>query len=231
MRSMKSSSSSSPAVPAAASAAVSVPASVATEPTAVRAGRGAPRRYDRAAVVERVCAELRAGRSLNAICTSGEGLPSAGRFLEWVEADDPPGIAEMYARARQVGYSLLAEELVQLADKTHEWVMVPETDSDGWPVLDAATGEPRLRRVLMPLNADVIAHKRVQIDTRKWMLAKMLPRVYGDKTTTELTGADGGPITVAAMNVRGLSDKELDQLQALMSKAAAAAPPPTTGSS
>ena len=48
----------------------------------------------------------------------------------------------------------------------------------------------------MPLSADVIAHKRVQIDTRKWMLSKMLPKVYGDRLTTEHTGAEGGPVQV-----------------------------------
>jgi hypothetical protein len=33
----------------------------------------------------------------------------------------------------------------------------------------------------------------VRIDTRKWMLSKMLPKVYGDKTEVAVTGAGGGP--------------------------------------
>jgi len=35
---------------------------------------------------------------------------------------------------------------------------------------------------------------RVQIDARKWVLARMNPKKYGDKFTQELTGADGGPV-------------------------------------
>jgi hypothetical protein len=32
------------------------------------------------------------------------------------------------------------------------------------------------------------------IDTRKWILAKMAPKKYGDKVIQELSGPDGGPI-------------------------------------
>jgi hypothetical protein len=32
------------------------------------------------------------------------------------------------------------------------------------------------------------------VDTRKWLLSKMLPKVYGDKLQAELTGANGGPV-------------------------------------
>lgn len=38
---------------------------------------------------------------------------------------------------------------------------------------------------------------RVEIDARKWFASKFLPKQYGDKLTTELTGADGGPIQSA----------------------------------
>ncbi len=178
---------------------------------------GAPRRYDRAAVAERVCAELKRGRSLESICAE-DGMPHVGTFLEWVDQDSPAGIAQDYAHAREIGYSLLAEEILAIADKTHEWVTIQELDPDGKPLFDDK-GEPRLKKVLMPLSADVIAHKRVQIDTRKWMLAKMLPKVYGDKVTTEHTGADGGPIAIAAVDLKNLSDEELENMNRLMMKA------------
>lgn len=35
---------------------------------------------------------------------------------------------------------------------------------------------------------------RVQIDARKWVLARMNPKKYGDKFTQELTGANGGAV-------------------------------------
>ena len=38
--------------------------------------------------------------------------------------------------------------------------------------------------------------RRVRIDTRKWLLSKVLPRVYGDKIEHEHTGPAGGPLHV-----------------------------------
>jgi len=183
-------------------------------------GVGAPRKYDRTAVAEHVCSQLKTGRSLESICKE-EGMPQVGTFLEWV-AEDPSGIGKDYAHAREIGYALLADEIIKLSDKTHEWVMIQELDDDGKPVFES-DGKPKLKQVLLPLSADVIAHKRVQIDTRKWMLSKMLPKVYGDKVTQEHTGADGGPIAIAAVDLKNLSDEELENMQRLMMKASGGA--------
>jgi hypothetical protein len=188
---------------------------MATQPKP-KAKTGAPRKYDRAVVGEYVCSQLKTGRSLESICKD-DGMPCVSAFLTWIE-EDPKGLGEDYAQARKIGYSLLADEIMTIADKTHEWVTIQELDPDGKPLLDAK-GAPRLRQVLMPLNSDVVAHKRVQIDTRKWMLSKMLPKVYGDKVTQEHTGADGGPIAFAAVDLKNLSDDELEAMNRLMMKA------------
>lgn len=187
-----------------------------TTQTKPKSKAGAPRRYDRAAVAEHVCSELKRGRSLESICKEA-GMPHVATFLDWVAAD-PEGIGQDYAHAREIGYSLLADEIIAIADKTHEWVTIQELDPDGKPLFDEK-GAPRLKQVLMPLNSDVVAHKRVQIDTRKWMLSKMLPKVYGDKVTQEHTGADGGPIAIAAVDLKNLSDEELENMNRLMMKA------------
>ena len=50
------------------------------------------------------------------------------------------------------------------------------------------------------------------------MLSKMLPKVYGDKLTQEVTGKGGGPIQLAAVDLRNLSDSELDDMQKLLDK-------------
>jgi len=39
-----------------------------------------------------------------------------------------------------------------------------------------------------------IQKARLQIDTRKWELSKLMPRRMGDRVSTEITGKDGGPI-------------------------------------
>lgn len=178
---------------------------------------GNQRKYDRAVVGAQICTLLKEGRSLWSICQQAE-MPNVATFLEWVK-QDPAGLGKDYAQAREIGYTLLADEIVQLSDKTHEWVTVQELDADGKPLFDDK-GQPELKQVLMPLNSDVVAHKRLQIDTRKWMLSKMLPKIYGDKITQEHTGAEGGPITVAAVDLKNLSDEELENMNRLMMKAA-----------
>ena len=189
-------------------------------PTPKRGVVGRPRKYDRQVVAEYVCTQLKAGRSLDDICKRDAGMPDTGTFMQWLAEDSPPGVSREYAQAREIGYALLAEEIIKLSDKTGEWVEVHKTDKDGRPLFDKA-GQPIMDRVHVPLSADVIAHKRLQIDTRKWMLSKMLPKVYGDRVTQEHTGAGGGPIALAAVDLKGLSDDELQRMQALLSKAAA----------
>lgn len=44
---------------------------------------------------------------------------------------------------------------------------------------------------------------RVQIDARKWVLARMNPKKYGDKFTQELTGEGGGALVVELVRFRG----------------------------
>jgi hypothetical protein len=108
---------------------------------------------------------------------------------------------------------------VAIADETSAEVEVQESTPDGLPVFNP-DGSPLLKRVRVPLSPDVIARNRLRVDTRKWMLAKMLPKVYGEKITQEVTGKDGGAIQVAAVNLKGLSDAELEQMKLLMAKAA-----------
>lgn len=39
-------------------------------------------------------------------------------------------------------------------------------------------------------------HKRIMVDTRKWLAAKFRPRHYADKVQTELSGPNGQPVAV-----------------------------------
>jgi hypothetical protein len=41
-----------------------------------------------------------------------------------------------------------------------------------------------------------INRSRLRVDTRKWYASKVLPKIYGDKLISEVTGKDGGAIKV-----------------------------------
>ena len=157
--------------------------------------RPSARKYDRHAITAMVCAQIAQGKSLRSILDADDKLPTVRSFLDWMGADGE--LAIQYAHARQTQYELLADEIVSIADENYT------TDEHG---------------VRERLSSEAIQRNRLRVDTRKWMLAKMLPKVYGDKLQTEHTGKDGGPIQLQAVDLRNLSDSELDDMQRLLDK-------------
>lgn len=186
--------------------------------TTVKPKRDAHRR-PRAEVMADICEILAMSESLDYACRQVQDAPHPATVLDWVEKY--PELGQQYASARVKGYTLLGDKIQQIASETHAIISVQELDPDGRPLFNT-DGTPLLKQVLAPLSADVMASKRLQVDTLKWKLSKMLPKVYGDKTTTELTGAGGGPVQVAALSLNGLSDTELEAMERLLSKASAA---------
>lgn len=125
-------------------------------------------------IADKVCERLAAGESLRKACEATEGA-KAPTILLW--ANENAAFAEHYAQARERGYALLADDLIQIADDGQN-----DTYKD-------ENGNVRT-------DQDVIARSRLRVDTRKWMLSKMLPKVYGDKLETTHKGTIG--VTVAA---------------------------------
>lgn len=163
-----------------------------------------------------ICGRIAAGEALTDICKE-PGMPPRATVAGWVY-DDREGFNAIYVRAREAAMDLMSEELLRIADETHTMVEVEEVDPQGRPLLDAQ-GKVRRRAVLVPLSADVIARNRLRVDTRKWYLAKLAPRRFGDKVVTEHTGPGGGPVQIAALDLKNLSDVELAQMQELLGRA------------
>lgn len=111
---------------------------------------------------------------------------------------------EMYARARSCRADVLFDEVVGIADES-----TVTTKYDG-------------EDMVLALDATAVARNRLRVEARKWAASKLKPGSYGDKTTTELTGLNGGPMQLAAMDLKGLSAAELETMRALMAKAAGA---------
>jgi hypothetical protein len=47
---------------------------------------------------------------------------------------------------------------------------------------------------VMVVDHENIQRARLRVDSRKWILSKMLPKIYGDRS--ELVGRDGGPVQI-----------------------------------
>jgi hypothetical protein len=57
-----------------------------------------------------------------------------------------------------------------------------------------ADGATEPATVVETVECDAVERARLHIDSLKWLAAKLAPKKYGDKVTTEHSGPDGGPI-------------------------------------
>jgi hypothetical protein len=136
--------------------------------------RGRPSLYA-AEVADEICRRVALGESLRSIC-SDKDMPPEGTVRGWV-VEDYSGFSARYMRAREAQCEHWADQIVDLADS-----VLPR---DGRPAD----------------HAEVQA-MRLAIDTRKWVLSKLLPRKYGDRVGVEASGS----VTVKV--VQGLGDDE-----------------------
>lgn len=117
-----------------------------------------------------ICAELATGRSLRDVC-SDEDMPAESTVRAWA-VEDRDGFSAQYTRAREIGYHAMADELLEIADDgQNDWMERRGEEDAGWQA-----------------NGEHIQRSRLRVDTRKWMLSKVLPKIYGEKQTVEHEG-------------------------------------------
>lgn len=68
-------------------------------------------------------------------------------------------------------------------------------------IADAASGTP-----------EQVQAARLAVDARKWILARMAPRRYGDRVSAEVSGPGGGPVRLALAD--DLTDEQLAAIAA-----------------
>ena len=66
------------------------------------------------ALADRLCERLADGETLRAICRD-EGMPDERTVRRWA-LDDLEGFSAQYARAREIGYQSMADDLTEIAD-------------------------------------------------------------------------------------------------------------------
>lgn len=126
------------------------------------------------------------------------GQPNAGR---------PPGVPNKATRAAREAIAAFVDNN---AERMQGWLDsvangVPRTNQHGEQVYDD-DGEPLW---LVPPNPEK-AYNMLR-DVVEYHVPKL--------ARSEVTGAGGGPLTLAAIDMKGLSDAELEQMSRLLSKA------------
>ena len=122
-----------------------------------------------------ICKRLSKGESLRSICRD-DAMPHIDTVYGWLLDGKHERFSAQYTHARQIQAELMFEELEELCDVSPQDI-VGDDKSD---------------------NARVQARK-LQVDTRKWILAKMMPKKYGEKL--DLT-SDGKQLPVNIVSFR-----------------------------
>ncbi len=112
----------------------------------------------------------------NAIACSSKGIrrlynecahfPTPDTIYRWVK--EHREFSDQYARAKRQQIEVIIDEIMGIADDTSNDY---STNEDGKLIC----------------NHEHIQRSRLRIDTRKWLAAKLAPRLYGDKVQIEET--------------------------------------------
>jgi hypothetical protein len=140
-------------------------------------------------LVERLMTEIINGRSVHNICTTEDWAPNEDTFYTWLrERDD---FSEMYARARGARADRMAAEMLEIADDTEGDLVTVTTKG----------GETYMRG-----DSAKVSRAALRVDTRKWLMARMSPRNYGDRVAHEHGDRNGNPLRGEVIVVRSTAD-------------------------
>jgi hypothetical protein len=128
-----------------------------------RGGGGGPTVYT-AEIAERILDQLSDGRTLANVCRD-PGMPVSSTVRNWAD-EDREGFAARYRRAREIGYHIMADEILAIADD----------DSNDWSLRRRRDGETEV-----VLHPESVARARLRCLSRAWLLSKALPRNYGNR--------------------------------------------------
>ena len=147
-------------------------------------------------IAEEICRRVAEGESMRTIC---QDIGIARQTVYSWALDNYDDFADRYTRARHLMALGWADELDEIAADGRNDYFVDEAGK------------------LVP-DHEHIARSRLRIETRKWALGKMLPKVFGDKVITEVTGKDGGPVEMQAtkIDVLALAPEQRDQLKQIL---------------
>ena len=130
-------------------------------------------------VVSDICARIADGQSLREIALSDD-MPAKATIFLWLAKHKE--FSDQYAHAKEAQALHMADEILDIADDaSNDWMerLGEDGQSLGWKE-----------------NGEAMQRSRLRVDSRKWLLSKLLPKKYGDKFALEHTGADGGPIAI-----------------------------------
>ncbi|MER9574889.1 terminase small subunit protein [Mesorhizobium sp. M0400] len=122
-------------------------------------------------VASRILEKLVEGSSLRKTCAA-EDMPAASTVFLWLSRH--PEFSERYTRAREAQAEAMAEDTLDIADDgTNDFKKTTNADGSTDDVF----------------NSEHVQRSKLRVDTRKWLMAKMAPKKYGDKLDLNVAGS------------------------------------------
>lgn len=157
-------------------------------------------------LAKEICRRIMSPESLRSVCRD-EAMPARSTVHKWLSENET--FSDQYAHACVIRADEIHDEMFEIADDgSNDWMEITGKDGEslGWKV-----------------NGEAVQRSKLRVDTRKWSLARMSPKKYGDRAALELTGKDGGPVEVKDVDAKA-------RLDALIARHAAAADTPESSS-
>ena len=111
----------------------------------------------------------------------------AKQCFRWLR--EKPEFCEQYTRAKEESADAMAEDILDIADDgTNDYMEVLDKD-----------GECVGYRV----NGEHVQRSRLRVESRKWLMAKMKPKKYGEKIDHNLGGQKDNPVTMLIGEISG----------------------------
>jgi len=126
---------------------------------------------------DEVCRRLATGRTLRAVARD-RNMPPERTVRRWAN-DDVEGFFTQYARAREIGYQAMADEIIEIADN----------GENDWMARQSRDGKERLM-----LNSEHVQRSKLRVSARQWLMAKVLPKLYSG--SAEEAEAESSPLVV-----------------------------------
>lgn len=148
---------------------------------------GRPTTYSQE-TADSICEYIAMGYSLRKVCEQ-DGMPVMSTIFKWIREHDD--FSKQYARATEERTEAMAEDILDIADDgTNDWVEDERKDGSTYWRADN----------------DVIQRSRLRVDTRKWLMAKMKPKKYGDKLDMTTNGKDLPTPLLSGLSRTNLND-------------------------
>ncbi len=137
-------------------------------------------------IADQICERIASGEILVNVCND-ESLPTARTVFRWLADPLRSEFCQQYAHAKEVQLERMADEILSIADDSSADITTRYNEKgDPYEVTDH----------------DHINRSRLRVDSRKWLLSKLIPKKYGDATLLKHADPDGNKLEITVTRVQ-----------------------------